>query len=258
MAETNNVVLRVLLNDAELCRITSNELPVEKTLSNQVSRETAFVLEDSRGKRFVHDLAHEESWIHFSIRVHQHLACQADCLVSDSQQVSNEDFRVGKARGIRFSPIYLPGCKADATDLKGRGLFYRGLHFSGTITPSNVSLSCICDSCERSFRLQSFHAGFSQCGYFYSDSGMNTLIVDDSVPGCPPASGKPDLRALTELEARLPLAARDRTRFRYNNPLRCPHCRTPYIDFERHPTQREHEYYGNYFYGDKPQRFQDQ
>ncbi len=139
--------------------------------------------------------------------------------------------------------------------MRGRGLFFRGLHFPGTISPGNLSLSCICDDCGKSFRLQSFHVGFGHCGYFYSESGLDTLIVDGAVPGCPPALGPVDAAAVAALEARLPLAPKDGSRFQYLNPLRCPHCRAPYIDFILHPAERATEYYGNYFFGDTLTRF---
>lgn len=249
-------VLKAFVGETELCQILSTELPVEKTPSIQANGNQSFILEDSKGKRYQYDLNFEDgSWVHFSIRVMQNLACQCDCLVNDSPEFSGSDLRTGKARGIRFSPIYLPGCKGNPADLHGKSLFYRGLHYSGRVTPGHVSLSCLCDQCERSFRLQSFHAGFGNCGYFYSDSGKDTLIVDNSVPGCPPAVGKPDIEALAKLEASLPLANKDQTHFRYLNPLRCPHCGAAYIDFEKFPGQRENEYYGNYFYGEKPQWF---
>ncbi len=251
----SNVVLRALVDDAELCRITLPELPAEKMPVRQIARGSTFTLEDSLGHRYRHALAHEEGWFHFSIRVHERLSAQADCVVTESpDEPPPTAFQSGKARGIRFSPIYLPGNKDDPSALHGRSLFFRGLHFPGAASRGNLSLSCICDACERSFRLQSFHAGFANCGYFYSDSGLETLIVDGNLPGCPPARGKPDLPALAALEATLPLA-KDGTRFRYVNSLRCPRCRAPYIDFEKFPEQRENEYYGNYFYGEEPMRF---
>lgn len=29
--------------------------------------------------------------------------------------------------------------------------------------------------------------------------------------------------------------------------IRCPYCKTPYIDFQKHPEIREYEYYANVF-----------
>jgi hypothetical protein len=93
-------------------------------------------------------------------------------------------------------------------------------------------------------------------GYFYSKSGTHTLIVSDHVPGAPPALGQPDFEALAILEQRLPHAPDD-TSFNYLNSLRCPHCKTPYIDFERYPEQRAGEYYGNTLFGEIPIRYEE-
>jgi hypothetical protein len=251
-------ILIVSLDDVEIASVSADELPVEKTPAAKLSHQNAVLkFTDSAGSAYSHALAFEEGWLHLSVRVHPNLACQADCLISDSEHTSEADFQSGKTKGIRFQPFYLSGCAGNPAELNGRGLFFRGLHFSGTITPGNVSLSCICDACHRSFRLQSFHAGFGNCGYFYSDSGVHTLIVDGNVNGCPPAMGKPEADALATLEARLPKSSKDGTSFRYTNSLRCPHCGAAYIDFQKFPKDRETEYYGNYLYGEKPDHFQE-
>src|SRR5690606_6694706 len=99
-----------------------------------------------------------------------------------------------------------------------------------------TTLSCCCDACYKSFRLLSYHMGFSAQGYFYSGSGTQTLLLPDYTPGCPPVTGKPpeDMEALAALEARLPLAS-DGTRFSCMNALCCPHCGEAYIDFASRP-----------------------
>ena len=251
-------ILIISLDDAELANVSPGELPLEKRPVVKLSHRGAVLkFTDASGPVYSHTLAFEEGWLHLSVRVHPNLACQADCLISDSENTSEADFQRGKSSGIRFQPFYLAGCAGNPAELNGRGLFFRGMHFSGTITPGNVSLSCICDSCRRCFRLQSFHAGFGNCGYFYSDSGVHTLIVDGDVKGCPPAMGKPDVEAVACLEKRLPKSSKDGTAFRYANSLRCPHCGAAYIDFQKFPKDRETEYYGNYLYGEKPDRFQE-
>jgi len=174
--------------------------------------------------------------------------------VTPSETYDPQDLLTGKGSGIRFQPFFLPGSKGSAADLLGQGLFRRGMHFSGTVTPGSVRLGCECDHCNRSFQVQSFHSGFGDVGYFYSGSGAYTLIVDHTVPGSPPALGEPNMAALAALEAVLPLAP-DGTSFRYMNPFRCPHCSQPYIDFEAHPGLREREYYGNCLFGAAPIRY---
>jgi hypothetical protein len=118
---------------------------------------------------------------------------------------------------------FMPECAGDPKELVGRGLFFRGLHFSGTITASYVSALCICDACAKSFRLQSFHAGFGGNAYFYCSNQPHTLMISEYEEGAPPALGQPqDLEALARLEAKLPACAQCGGSFAYWNPLRCP------------------------------------
>lgn len=242
-------LLSVLVNGKEICRVMESEIPVEKTPTVEIQNENwDVVFLGSDGKEVVHSLESETGWFGFSIRVHPNLACQADCIFGTEKELSTERFVKGELSGIRFQPFFLGSAKSTEKELKGHGLFARGLHFSGTITPGNVSLSCVCDSCRRSFRLQPFHAGFSNCGYMYSGSGSYTITIPNSIEGSPPALGKADAEQLQSLESRLPKAP-DGTEFRYLNPLRCPHCAEPYIDFEQFPEDREKEYYGNTLFG---------
>jgi hypothetical protein len=251
-------LLKVSLDGQELCsigKVPIEELPVVQLKSDNPQ----LVFRDSDDVEYVHNLASvvDEgcTWIHLSVRLHEEYACQADCLIHNSQKIEESAFQKGLVKGIRFQPFYLPQCSADAKVLQGQGLFARGLHFSGTVTPGNVSLSCICDSCRESFRLQSFHAGFSNTAYFYCNSGPHTIIVGTHIKGAPSPLAKPDSEALAQLESELPKCQTCDGEFRYENPLLCPHCKRPYIDFTRHPELRESEYYGNYIYGSAPQEW---
>lgn len=251
LRENTFSLLIVLLNGNEICQVSTAEIPCEKRISAFIpDTQGELIFQDHTGKRFVHSLIYEKGWIHFSIRVHPNLACQTDCVVSEKEKFDETDFAKGKLDGIRFQPFFISGAEVDNAEMQGKGLFKRGLHFSGMATPDNVSLSCVCDKCEKSFRIKSFHAGFSNLSYFYSESGAQTLVVSSYLDGAPPAMGKPDFEKLAILEKQLPLA-KDGTNFRYKNSFRCPHCGSAYIDFERFPEQREIEYYGNYYYGDE-------
>jgi len=248
--------LSVYLDDELAIEIKQSELPCEKTPTfplKKAGQVLRFV--DSAGAENSFSLDHESGYIHLSVRVHENLACQSDCLVSETKKIAPDAFQKNEARGIRFQPFFLEGSHVANDEFKGKGLFHRGLHFSGTITPGNVSLSCICDECKKSFRLQSFHAGFSDLGYFYSESGKETLVVSSYVKGSPPALGKANIEEVQELEAKLP-KAKDGTSFSYLNGLRCPHCGSHYIDFKTYPEQREQEYYGNVFYGESTTRYE--
>ena len=224
------------------------------TASRLVGPNAVVEFRDSSNRRHVHELAELSGWSHFSVRVHQSFACQADCVVTANEIYNPKELLTGGANGIRFQPFFLPGSTSDTSLLRGQGLFRRGLHFSGTVTPGSVRLSCECDVCNRSFQVQSFHAGFSDMGYMYSGSGAYTLLMDAQLPGAPPPTGTPDTKALESLEAVLPPAP-DGTVFRYLNPFRCPHCHEPYIDFEAHPEIRSGEYYGNYLFGTETLRY---
>ena len=249
-----SALLTVRLNGSEIARVNTGDPPCQLTPSRQVGTNAAIAFEDSSGRRHQHSLAELSGWAHVSIRINELLGCQADCVVMASKAFDLQRFMNGEGRGIRFQPFYLHGAPRAPAAMHGQGLFARGLHFSGEVTPRSVRLSCECDACSRAFQIQSFHAGFGDIGYMYSGSGRHTLIVDAGVPGAPPALGPADLAAVAALEASLP-AAPDGTRFKYLNPFRCPHCAAPYIDFARHPGLRENEYYGNCLFGAEPIRY---
>ncbi|MEJ5223561.1 MAG: hypothetical protein WHV44_03825 [Anaerolineales bacterium] len=248
-------LLRIWLNTNEICQVSHAEIPCEKRISTSIpATQSELIFHDHAGKRYVHAL-YEKGWIHLSVRCHPSLACQIDCVLSEAEKFAESDLVKSTSEGIRFQPFFITGGAVDDANLAGKGLLERGLHFSSVITPGNVSLSCICDKCKKSFRIKSFHTGFSNLGYFYSESGSQTLVVNSFLDGAPPAIGKPDFEKLAILEAHLP-KAKDGTRFKYKNSFRCPHCGSAYIDFERFPEQREREYYGNYFYGDEIIKFE--
>jgi hypothetical protein len=242
-------ILTVLLEGREICRVARKDIPAEVRPTVEIhERDAAIIFAEADGREIVHSLGGRTGWFGFSIRIYPNLACQTDCVFGNTKNLSPEQLRTGEISGIRFQPFFIGQGRSNEEGLKGRGLFHRGLHYSGVITPGSVFLSCICDACARSFLLKSFHAGFSNCGYLYSDSGIYTLTIPDHVEGCPPALGEPDTEGLTALESILPKAP-DGTSFSYLNPLGCPHCSAPYIDFKKFPQDRKSEYYGNILNG---------
>jgi hypothetical protein len=250
-----NPLLVVRINGHELCRITESDIPCEVTPSKYLESNGILEFVGSDGVVHTHDLGLDSGWFHFSIRVHPNLACQADCVISQSKHFDPSALASGKASGIRFQPFFLPGAKVQNSELHGKSLFARGLHFSGTITSGNVVLSCECDHCKRSFLIRSYHAGFSDSGYFYSGSGKYTLTVNSHIPGSPAALSEPNSEDLAALESKLPPAP-DGSSYNYLNPFRCPHCSEPYIDFAANPGSRSAEYYGNYFVGSELLRYE--
>jgi len=248
-------LLLVKIDGKELCSIAAAEVPCEKTPAIQLKSNSVLELTDAKGISHKHELGEASGWFHFSIRVHPNLACQADCVITDAKEFDPDAFAKGKARGIRFQPFFISGAKVTNDQMYGQGLFARSLHFSGNITPGNIILSCECDRCRRSFQIHSYHSGFSNAGYFYSESGRFTITVSDRIPGCPAALSEPDQVDLAALEAKLPQAP-DNSPYRYTNPFRCPHCSAPYIDFDTYPKNRQAEYYGNYFVGSELLRYE--
>jgi hypothetical protein len=257
-------VLTVTLGGNEVGRVTQDELPTHKQMSLQIpSGQPELTFTDSQGQSYAHNLASalDEGlpWLHLDLRVSTQFAGEADALLSasPSDKVATEEF-AGGGKAIRFQPFYLPESPADPNELVGKGFFYRGLHFQGRITPSNVSLSCICDQCRKSFRLQGFHAGFMDSTYFFCDNGPHTLIVSGYVEGAPPLLQAVAPETVAPFEAQLPSCERCGGNFRYLNPFLCPHCHAPYIDFARFPMLRAVEYYGCSLYGESIQRWEPQ
>lgn len=251
-----NLILTVKLNGTEVWKISRTELPIEKTSALELRPSSSIEFVDSNGLKVVHKLGNHSGWLHLSVRVHPSLALQADCVISKSKKFEPEDFKNGQNIGIRFQPSFIAEKSSMNEQFIGKGLFARGLAFSGTVTPGNLLLSCLCDKCLESFLVQTYHSGFSEMGYFYSESGKDTLLISSRIPGVPSALASVEASALNELESRLPLAS-DKSHFKYLNSFRCPDCNAPYIDFQQFPDLRASEYYAICFVGHKPTVIED-
>lgn len=254
----SNLLLTATFEESQIASVSREDVPAEVTPAVSIhSSSPKLRLRDSAATDREYDLASVLSdgarYLFFSLRVGPTFAVEGDCLLSQSPELPLQAFQKGEALGIRLQPFYLPECEGDAAELIGRGLFFRGFHFSGVVTPGNVSHVAICDQCRRSFRFQSFHAGFSNLVYFYCESGTHTLVASSYAEGAPQllAENSPDL--VERFEAKLPPCDRCGKRFRYYNSFRCPHCAAAYIDFQRHPLERAGEYYGNHMYRQDPQ-----
>lgn len=185
-------------------------------------------------------------FLHSSIRVLANSGVMIDGIISKSK-TSFAQWTENDYEAVRFQPFYLSDKDENNFALKGKGLFERGLHFSGTITPRGVRNICVCDICNLSFTIQHFHSGFSEIQYFYSTDSKETLIVPYASIDNLPTQLQPtiDSNKLEILEAKLPKTSNEFGKFRYYNSFKCPHCLTPYIDFEKYKEIRPQEYYGN-------------
>jgi hypothetical protein len=191
----------------------------------------------------------EGQFLHASIRILPNSALMIDGIISaDGATFPKWDERSYEA--IRFQPFYLSNANENNLALKGKGLFERGLHYSGTVTPSAVRCICTCDYCSESFTIQHFNAGFSEVQYFYSTNSRETIIVPyDSLQDMPVQLQKEiDPLALREAEA---IPSNGDGLFKYYNSFKCPHCFAPFIDFANRES-RPKEYYGNTYINQKP------
>ena len=249
-------LLRVTLDSLEIASFNRRRERTPSVPLNGPRPELVF--HDSKGGKTAFDLsslaAEEFAWIHFSIRVGPTFGVQSDALLSSTADPPLESFANHETPGVRLQPFLLPESGEGNGQFQGKGMAARGLHYPGTITPGNVSLLCLCDVCRRTFRLQSFHAGFSGLVYFYCSGGPHTLVMSGYEPDAPPLLQEADPAMLERLHPRLPPCSRCGGSFRHFNPLRCPHCNAPYIDFERFPGERAAEYYGNVVYGETAQQ----
>jgi len=196
-------------------------------------------------------------FLHSSIRILDNSAVMIDGVISKSD-ISFAKWTDDDYEAVRLQPFFLSNANDKNVELIGKGLFERGLHFSGTVTPTTVRCVCICDICKQSFSLQHFHAGFSEIQYFYSSNSKETLIVPYSKVANMPTQLQEtiDLTTLPEVERKLPKSADGN--FRYYNSFKCPHCLTPFIDFEKYKNMRPKEYYGNTLLNVKPKQWTDQ
>lgn len=199
-----------------------------------------------------------DQYLHSSIRIQHNSAVMIDGIISRSNTVIpkwNED----GYEAIRLQPFYLSDAKDNNQQLIGKGLFERGLHFRGTITPTSVRNICICDKCNQSFTIQHFHAGFSEVQYFYSFDSKETLTVPyAAIEGMPVQMQKQiDQVALQTVEANLPVPQNKTGAFKYYNSFKCPHCLASFVDFENNKEIRPEEYYGNTYINISPTLWKD-
>lgn len=235
-------IVRIWLNDKPISTVDRSQVPLDRLWTVAFDEHPKIRFEDAEGISYAHDIPASSGWLHLGVTIQANLACLSTAVASPREardpkaRIENDEI------AVRFQPFFLAGAD-DVPDLTGQGLFARGLHFGGIITPSSILLSCRCDACSQSFLCRSFHTGWGGETYFYSASGRFTLAAKTWVGATRKGMSEPDYATMQALEDALPVAP-DGTTFSYNNPFRCPHCAAAYIDFEAHPGLHEREYYG--------------
>ena len=195
-------------------------------------------------------------FLHCVIRILPNSGVMIDGIISKDKDNYN-DWSSPDYEAIRLQPFFLSDQNEKNLKLKGAGLFSRGLHFVGKITPVGVRNICICDSCRKSFTIQHFHAGFSNAQYFYSSDSSKTLFVPYGSIENLPTQLQENIsdEDLKNLEQNLPLPSNGKGTFNYYNNFRCPHCNASYIDFEENKEVRSNEYYGLTYINKQPEYF---
>lgn len=181
------------------------------------------------------------------VRVHPDFSVQIEGQICNNKN-NCEEF-------LRFQPFYLSNKNEKNEALFGRGMFARGLHFSGYVSSGNIRLICICDVCEQSFSVEFYHAGFSDAQYFYSSNSKQTLIVKyDDIEDLPHQLQKNiDENILSNVEKQLPKTYDGK--FKYYNSFCCPHCHSHFNDFEKFGEERPSEYYAHFYLNKNPTYF---
>lgn len=184
-------------------------------------------------------------YFHISVRIQENGAVMIDGVISkyrdNHPSLHDDDFE-----GIRFQPFFLNTVDPSiGQQLIGNGVFAKGLHYAGLVTPTSVRVICVCDKCNKSFTVQHVHAGFSECQYFYSDDSQQTLLVPyDKFDNMPRQLQETlDDHIISAIESQLPEPTTRKGSYRYYNSFRCPHCLSPYIDFPKNKHIRTSEYY---------------
>lgn len=183
-------------------------------------------------------------FLYYSISIQANNAVMIDGIISKNKYTC-PSWQDDEYEAIRFQPFFLKEAEINNINLIGKGLFERGLHYKGTITPSGVRCICICDYCWRSFTIQHIHAGFSEVQYFYSSDSSQTLLVRyNEIKNLPvQLQTEVALEDLKLVEAELPNSSNQN--FKFYNSFCCPHCNKPFIDFAKDNTIRTTEYYAN-------------
>lgn len=226
-------ILTMLINGQELLKVKKKDLPFQNEIRLKLEKNSDIIFKDSLGNRSKYTNFHISGDAIFTIALHNNFACQVDCIVSKDTKTSEFNLSDTGVQGIRFQPFYIPQNKDMFNkSWEGLGLYARGLHYQGMMTPKNVFLCAKCHECRENFLFDSIHTGIIESQYMYSASGKYTLLH----------SARKDIS-----NSAIPLAPDD-SDFKELNSFRCPHCSSEYIKFNS-LEEKKSEHYANFHYG---------
>lgn len=259
-------LLRVEVCGVEVGRV--EEAPSEHDFVAQVtSGAPAIHFIKSDGSRIIHDLSNfgaepetsQIQWLHLCVVLHgaPQFGVQADCILAFSDEESSAyaadpdrtiyEYNEGNIPGVRIQPFFLPE-RTEPPPPPPLNSFERGLSYSDAVTPTRTSVSCICDECGLSFRLQPHYAG-DKYSFVYCSKGIHALSCSRWEDGSPMlCTDDPDpvdeetceleRLAIDHFDQALPSCShcqKDGTNtgrysfFETDHVFRCPHCAAPFL-----------------------------
>ena len=106
--------------------------------------------------------------------------------------------------------------------MRGQDLFLKALKYRGITTPSFIRLVGVCPDCGQSFCFHSYAVYLQNDEVAYSDDGLDCCRITK------PIEDKKSWKYETNGKM-----------FRYYNSFCCPHCGSPYIDYQSYPQNKE-------------------
>lgn len=161
-------------------------------------------------------------YFHTSVRLGLHgdpsvPYAQIDGFVSDTPEERNMTLNdVGYRMEVYFF-LSDPVGELRYEVIRGEDLAAKALKYPGYTTPSNVRLIGICPDCGKSFAFHSYAFYMMQADVAYSDDGLDCCKIE-----------APDIdKDAWAYET-------DGKTFRYYNSFSCPHCGSPYINYNKY------------------------
>ena len=166
-------------------------------------------------------------YFHISVIISMHgnpavPAVQIDGFVSDQ---ADAEKMTSQNVGYRMEGYFLRAGGVAAIQcyemLRGQDLPMKALKYPGRTIPSNVRLVGVCPDCGKSFCFHGYAFYMMQNDVAYSDDGLSCCQIQEY-----------------NIDTKTWVYETDGKIFRYYNNFCCPHCGTPYIDYQKYPQNK--------------------